>query len=322
MNSMYALETKNLTRRYGKLTAVDNLNLQIPAGSLFGLIGPNGAGKTTTMRMLAGLLDPSEGEILLHGESTRSSGSRFRHELGYMPDFFGVYEDMLVWEYLDFFARCYNTPSAQRDTLTSELLDLVDLADKRDEYVEALSRGMRQRLCLAHALVHDPKVLLLDEPASGLDPRARVEMRELLRELGSMGKTVIVSSHILAELSELCDSVGIIERGQLVASGPINQITTQAQLHGQKQGKLLRIQTISEISSTQELLSQMPNVMNAIENEGAIEIEFDGDAEATAQLLAQIVNQGILVTSFGEVSSDLEDIFMRVTVGNQAEGEL
>lgn len=323
---MYAIETKNLTRRYGDLTAVNSLNLQVPSGSLFGLIGPNGAGKTTTMRMLAGLLDPSEGEIMLNGESTRNSGARFRHELGYMPDFFGVYEDMLVWEYLDFFARCYNIPGKARKGLTDELLDLVGLSDKHDEYVESLSRGMRQRLCLAHALVHDPSVLLLDEPASGLDPRARVEMRELLRELGAMGKTVIVSSHILAELSELCDSVGIIESGQLVASGPIDQIAIRDQ--EQTRGKLLRIHTLADGTQLQQILDAQPSVLNVYADSvedaesGAasqttsqtkVEIEFDGDEEATAQLLAQLINQGIPVTSFAEVTSDLEDVFMRVT---------
>ncbi len=202
---MHAIETIDLTRKFGKLTAVDALNLQVPAGSLFGLIGPNGAGKTTTLRMLAGLLDPSSGKIQINGSTTNGSWQDIRRHIGYMPDFFGVYEDMLVWEYLDFFARCYDLPASRRLQIAEELLDLVDLSDKRDAYVQSLSRGMRQRLCLAHTLVHDPDVLLLDEPASGLDPRARVEMRELLRELGAMGKTIIVSSHILAELAELCE---------------------------------------------------------------------------------------------------------------------
>ncbi|MBV7332705.1 ABC transporter ATP-binding protein [Chloroflexi bacterium TSY] len=312
---MFAIETQNLTRRYGKLTAVDNLDLQVPIGSLFGLIGPNGAGKTTTLRMLAGLLEPSSGEIYLHGESTRTTTSQFRYELGYMPDFFGVYEDMLVWEYLDFFARCYRIPSKRRKQLTDELLELVDLVDKRDEYVESLSRGMRQRLCLAHALVHDPKVLLLDEPASGLDPRARVEMRELLRELGVMGKTVIVSSHILAELSELCDSVGIIEGGRLVVSGPIDRIAHQAHA----KSRLLRIQTLSDIDSTQAILEGMAGISQTYANEDAIEVDFNGDDQDVVQLLAALVHRGVPVIGFSEVSSDLEEVFMRLTEGNAIE---
>lgn len=312
---MFAIETQNLTRRYGKLTAVDNLDLQVPIGSLFGLIGPNGAGKTTTLRMLAGLLEPSSGEIYLHGESTRTTTSQFRYELGYMPDFFGVYEDMLVWEYLDFFARCYRIPSKRRKQLTDELLELVDLVDKRDEYVESLSRGMRQRLCLAHALVHDPKVLLLDEPASGLDPRARVEMRELLRELGVMGKTVIVSSHILAELSELCDSVGIIEGGRLVVSGPIDRIAHQAHA----KSRLLRIQTLSDIDSTQAILEGMAGISQTYANEDAIEVDFNGDDQDVVQLLAALVHRGVPVIGFSEVSSDLEEVFMRLTEGNAVE---
>lgn len=311
---MFAIETQNLTRRYDKLTAVDNLNLQVSKGALFGLIGPNGAGKTTTLRMLAGLLDPTEGEILLDGQVLRADSSQFRRELGYMPDFFGVYEDMLVWEYLDFFARCYRIPANERKRLIDELLDLVDLTTKRDDYVEALSRGMRQRLCLAHALVHDPKVLLLDEPASGLDPRARVEMRELLRELGAMGKTVIVSSHILAELSELCDSVGIIEGGRLVANGPIEQIAHQARA----QGRLLRIQTLEKVTEAESVLRDSDLVTDIYENDGALEIDFSGDETAVAQLLAELVQRGIPVVSFSEVSSDLEDLFMQLTAGSAA----
>ncbi len=202
---MLAIETRGLTRLYGKLAAVQDLNLSVPQGSLFGLIGPNGAGKTTTLRMLAGLLQPSSGEIIINGKPINQNLYELRTQIGYMPDFFGVYEDLVVWEYLDFFARCYNLPSNRRKQVIDELLELVDLSEKREAYVHTLSRGMRQRLCLAHALVHDPQVLLLDEPASGLDPRARVEMRELLRELGAMGKTVVLSSHILSELAELCE---------------------------------------------------------------------------------------------------------------------
>src|SRR5919202_871582 len=193
-NTEYAIETRALTKRYGRMLAVDHLSLRVPRGSLFGFIGPNGAGKTTTLRMLAGLLEPSHGEVWAAGQRVDRAPRTIHRLIGYMPDFFGVYHDMLVWEYLDFFARCYGMPPARRRKMIDELLELVNLADKREANVQALSRGMQQRLCLAHALIHDPQILLLDEPASGLDPRARVEMRELLRELRILGKTILISS--------------------------------------------------------------------------------------------------------------------------------
>ncbi len=310
---MIAIETRGLTRRFGKVTAVDNLSLRVPAGALFGLIGPNGAGKTTTLRMLAGLLEPTAGEIELNGQMTNHAWRELRRQIGYMPDFFGVYEDMLVWEYLDFFARCYDLPVARRRQVTDELLELVDLAEKRDTYVQTLSRGMRQRLCLAHALVHDPQVLLLDEPASGLDPRARVEMRELLRELGAMGKTVVVSSHILAELAELCDSVGIIEKGRLVASGSLDEISRRV-----RQGRTLRLKVLSNRDEAEAILRDRPGVGEVYEGSGYLEVEFLGDDEATARLLAALVGRGVKVVSFTEVASDLEDAFLRLTKGEVA----
>jgi ABC-2 type transport system ATP-binding protein len=307
---MNAIETKHLTRRFGKLTAVHDLDLQIPAGSIFGLIGPNGAGKTTTLRMLSGLLDPSAGEIWVNGQSTARGWQQVRQHIGYMPDFFGVYEDMLVWEYLDFFARCYDLPTNRRAQVIDELLELVDLAEKREAYVQTLSRGMRQRLCLAHALVHDPAVLLLDEPASGLDPRARVEMRELLRELGMMGKTIVISSHILTELAEMCDSIGIIERGQLVASGSVDEISRQA-----RQGHTLQIKSLSPGETVEAILRDQPGVRNIFAANDLLEVEFHGDEEAMAAMLAALINNGIRVTSFSEVTSDLEEIFLRLTKG-------
>jgi len=310
---MLAIETQSLTRRFGKITAVDALNLHVPAGSLFGLIGPNGAGKTTTLRMLAGLLQPTSGEIKINGQITNHDWRDLLRQIGYMPDFFGVYEDMLVWEYLDFFARCYELTPAHRQRVTDELLELVDLTEKRDAYVQTLSRGMRQRLCLAHALVHDPQVLLLDEPASGLDPRARVEMRELLRELGAMGKTIVVSSHILMELAELCDSVGIIEKGRLVASGPLDEITRQV-----KQERTLRLKVISDPGQAEAVLRGQPGVGKIYEANGHLELEFSGDDEATADLLENLVTHGVRIASFSEISSDLEEVFLRLTKGEIA----
>jgi len=307
---LFAIETEALTRRFGKTTAVADLSLRVPTGSLFGLIGPNGAGKTTTLRMLAGLLQPTSGQIVLNGRVANHDWRDLQRQIGYMPDFFGVYEDMLVWEYLDFFARCYDLPAARRRQVTDELLELVDLAEKRNAYVQTLSRGMRQRLCLAHALVHDPRVLLLDEPASGLDPRARVEMRELLRELGAMGKTVVVSSHILMELAELCDSIGIIEKGRLVASGPLDEITRQV-----KQERTLRLKVISDPGQAGAVLRDQPGVGQIREINSYLEVEFLGDDEATAALLGALVTRGIKIASFSEVSSDLEEVFLRLTRG-------
>lgn len=310
---MIAIETRGLTRRFGKVIAVDDLNLRVPSASLFGLIGSNGAGKTTTLRMLAGLLQPTSGEIVLNGQVANHDWREMRRQIGYMPDFFGVYEDMLVWEYMDFFARCYDLPVARRRRVTDELLELVDLAEKRDAYVQTLSRGMRQRLCLAHALVHDPQVLLLDEPASGLDPRARVEMRELLRELGAMGKTIVVSSHILMELAELCDSVGIIEKGRMVVSGRLDEITRHVQ-----QERTLRLKVISDPSQAEAALRDQPGVGQIYEVDGYLEVAFLGEEEATADLLAALVARGIKLVSFGEVSSDLEEVFLRLTKGEVA----
>jgi len=308
---MIAVETRGLTRKFGRVVAVDDLNLQVPAGALFGLIGPNGAGKTTTLRMLTGLLEPTRGEIVIGGQVANHDWRLLRRQIGYMPDFFGVYEDMLVWEYLDFFARCYGLPGDRRERVVGELLELVDLAGKRDAYVETLSRGMRQRLCLAHALVHDPQVLLLDEPASGLDPRARVEMRELLRELGAMGKTVIVSSHILSELAELCDAVGIIEHGRLVAGGPLAEIARQV-----RQGATLRLELLSDPEQAQAILRDRPGVGQIHVLDGALEVEFVGDGGAAADLLAALVAGGVRVTSFAQVSSDLEEVFLRLTAAS------
>ncbi len=223
------VETRGLTKRYGQFGALEDLNLTIEPGVVFGFIGPNGAGKTTSMRILATLLDPTAGEAWVGGYSVAREPKRVRQILGYMPDSFGVYDNMKVWEYLDFFAAAYGMPRDRRLGMIADLLALVDLSEKRDGYVDALSRGMKQRLCLARTLVHDPQLLILDEPASGLDPRARVELRALLRQLGALGKTVIVSSHILTEMADICDHVGIIERGRLLAAGPVVELLRQVQ---------------------------------------------------------------------------------------------
>ncbi len=235
------VRTEGLVKRYDGTLAVAGVDLDVEAGEIFGLVGPNGAGKTTTMRILATLLRPSSGEAEIAGWSVTRHPDEVRRVLGFMPDVFGVYDDMKVWEYLDFFARCYGLSPARRRQMIGDLLELVDLADKRDAYVQTLSRGMQQRLCLAHALVHDPAVLLLDEPASGLDPRARVELRELLRELRSLGKTIVISSHILPELEELCTSVAIVDRGQVLAQGRVADIERRLRF-----GAVLRVRVLAE----------------------------------------------------------------------------
>lgn len=304
------IETKQLTKRYGRLTALDSLDLTVERGALYGFIGPNGAGKTTALRLLAGLLEPTAGQIWLDGQDITQNPAQARRLIGYMPDFFGVYEDMKVWEYLDFFARCYRLEPARRRRVVDELLELVELAHKRDTWIESLSRGMRQRLCLAHALVHDPQLLLLDEPASGLDPRARVEMRELLKELSNMGKTILVSSHILAELAEMCNHVGIIEKGQLLYSGPLERL--KERLHGRRR---LRLRALSATETVEAALSRAPGVTAFHPNQAGWEVDFSGDDEAVAGLLAHLVQAGVQVIHFREMADDLESVFMQITTG-------
>jgi ABC-2 type transport system ATP-binding protein len=315
---MYAITTRHLTRCFGKVEAVEDLNLKITPGSLFGLIGPNGAGKTTTLRMLAGLLEPTSGEIRINELTMRKYGREIQWQIGFMPDFFGVYDDLLVWEYLDFFARCYKLSPARRVQVIDELLELVDLSEKRNAYVQTLSRGMRQRLCLAHTLVHDPQVLLLDEPASGLDPRARVEMRELLRELSSMGKTILLSSHILTELAELCDTIAILERGRLVIHGPLAEIQNQVAGHHR-----LHIHILSDWTHAARVIGSHPAVRQVypVERDGHVEqfeVEFSGDLAAAADLLENLVASQVRVASFSEAATDLEEAFLRLTKGEVA----
>ena len=307
------VRAEGLVKRYDRTLAVAGIDLEVPAGEIFGLVGPNGAGKTTTLRMLATLLLPTAGDAEIAGASIRRNPNDVRRVLGFMPDVFGVYDDMKVWEYLDFFARCYGIPAARRRRMVGDLLELVDLADKRDIYVQGLSRGMQQRLCLAHTLVHDPQVLLLDEPASGLDPRARVELRELLRELRLLGKTILISSHILPELEELCTSVAIIDRGQVLAQGRVADIERRLRV-----GAVLRVHVLApdrdSLEEARTFFAAEPDVASAdLLDDGTIEIGFRGDDEDTARLLARAVGTGIRVVTFSRAASDLEELFLQVT---------
>ena len=306
------VRTQGLVKRYDGKVAVAGVDLAVERGEIFGLVGPNGAGKTTTLRMLATLLRPSAGDAEIDGWSVTRNPDEVRRVLGFMPDVFGVYDDMKVWEYLDFFARCYGIPAARRRRMIGDLLELVDLADKRDDYVQTLSRGMEQRLCLAHALVHDPQVLLLDEPASGLDPRARVELRELLRELRSLGKTILISSHILPELEELCTSVAIVDRGQVLAQGRVADIERRLRF-----GAVLRVRLLLEgeaLEAARDTFANDADVATAILlDDGTIEIGFRGDDAATARLLAGSIAAGMPIVSFARAASDLEELFLQVT---------
>jgi ABC-2 type transport system ATP-binding protein len=301
-----------LTKRYNGTLAVAAVDLDIEAGEIFGLVGPNGAGKTTMLRMLATLLEPTDGDAEIGGASVRRNPQQVRRVLGYMPDAFGVYDDMRVWEYLDFFGRCYGLKAPQRRRVIADLLELVDLAPKRNAYVQSLSRGMQQRLCLAHALVHDPQILLLDEPASGLDPRARVELRELLRELRSLGKTIIISSHILPELEELCTSVAIIDRGRLLDSGRIADIGQRLRL-----GEVIRVKVIGDeagAATARDWFRAQADVASAeVIETGEIEIGFRGDDAGAAGLLARAVGAGLAISYFGRAATDLQELFLQVT---------
>jgi ABC-2 type transport system ATP-binding protein len=312
MSSM--VRTSGLIKRYPGTLAVAGLDLEIAEGEIYGLVGPNGAGKTTTLRILATLLSATSGEAEIAGISVRRNPDAARRVLGFMPDVFGVYDDMKVWEYLDFFARCYGIPAERRRRMIGDLLDLVDLGDKRDSYVQGLSRGMQQRLCLAHTLVHDPQVLLLDEPASGLDPRARVELRELLRELRSLGKTIVISSHILPELEELCTSVAIIDHGQVLAHGRVADIEKRL-----RYGAVLRVRVLGDadaIEAARAFYAAEARVASvAILDDGQIEIGFRGDDDESAELLARTVGAGIRIVSFARAASDLEELFLQVTSG-------
>jgi ABC-2 type transport system ATP-binding protein len=306
-----------LVKRYDRTVAVAGLDLDIEAGEIFGLVGPNGAGKTTILRMLATLLVPTAGDAEIAGASVRGDPTSVRRVLGFMPDVFGVYDDMKVWEYLDFFARCYGLSAARRRRMIGDLLELVDLADKRETYVQGLSRGMQQRLCLAHALVHDPSVLLLDEPASGLDPRARVELRELLRELRTLGKTILISSHILPELEELCTSVAIVDRGVVLAQGRVADIEQRLRV-----GAVLRIRVLAAgeaLEAARAHFAADADVASAeLLGDGTIQIGFRGDDAASARLLREAVAADLPIVTFARAASDLEELFLQVTAPGDA----
>ena len=311
------IEINNLTKKYGRRTAVEDLSLTVEAGDIYGFVGPNGAGKTSTIRIITTLLQPTKGEILVDGASIRKDPRTVRKAIGYMPDFFGVYSDMRVWEYLDFFGACYQIPAANRARLIGDLLELVDLEHRREDAVDKLSRGMKQRLSLARTLIHDPKVLILDEPASGLDPRARVEIRELLLELARLGKTIFFSTHILADVAEICTRVGIIEAGKMVATGDIDELQKMIMPHRQVQLVLL-----GAADQASALLASLTGVSavklpdpQPVGEKSLVEFDFAGDEEGMSSILAALIANQIRVIHFSEEGRDLEELFMQVTQG-------
>jgi ABC-2 type transport system ATP-binding protein len=317
-----AIVTKDLTKRYGALTALDHLNLELDPGDVFGFIGPNGAGKSTTMKILAGLLQPTFGTAVVLGKPVNGNGDFVRRQVGYMPDFIGVYEDLKVVEYLEFFASAYGIPRRQRKAVVEQVLELTDLKYKADAFVDSLSRGMTQRLSLARVLVHDPPILLLDEPASGLDPRARIEIRELIKELQRLGKTILISSHILSELGEFCNKLGIIERGKMIVSGTVDDLVARARAH-----PMISVRVLGDPARAVEALRGDPRVERIDRAEipssqsptgadnGQLLVTLTDANQHHAFLVERLVAAGVAVDSVHPERIKLEDVFLRLTKG-------
>jgi ABC-2 type transport system ATP-binding protein len=307
---MAMIETVRLQKRYGKLVAVRNLNIEIEEGDIFGFIGPNGAGKTTTLRVLATLLAPSWGEAYIDGINVMANPYGVKRIVGFMPDTFGVYDGMRLREYLDFFGAAYKIPKRKRSGMVDDVLTLTDLTNKADDYVSAFSRGMKQRCLLAKTLIHDPKVLLLDEPASGLDPRARIEIRELLKTLRVMGKTIMISSHILSELGDMCNKIGIIERGELLAAGDFREI-----LDGIRQVREIRIEVVDGADVAADVLEHTPGIFNVDRSGTEFQMEAKLGRTELAELHEKLVAAGVKILFFEEDRGTLEDVFLQVTKG-------
>lgn len=307
------LKIHDLQKSFGNFQALNHLNLEIKKGELFGFVGPNGAGKTTTMKIISGLMRADAGSVSIDGIDALTDSRKLKEKIGYMPDFFGVYDNLKTYEYMEFYASVYGILGRDARDLCNNLLDLVNLSDKMDFYVDSLSRGMKQRLCLARSLVHNPELLILDEPASGLDPRARFEMKEILRNLCSMGKTILISSHILPELAEMCSSIGIIEHGSMIACGTVEDI--QNTLNTTKP-ILIRIADRAYVSQAVFLLKENPSVKNLSVQDTTMSIVLQGasdTAKEQAALLSSLVSAQIPVCSFHQEEDNLESLFMQIT---------
>ena len=313
----WIIKTDDLHKSFGSFEALRGISLEVPSGSIYGFVGPNGAGKTTTMRILTTLTRPSQGQAWVAGHSVLEDRRAVRRAIGYMPDEFGVYEDLRVWEYLDFFAACYDIPEGDRKVLVADLLELVDLHHRREDMVDKLSRGMKQRLSLARTLAHDPEVLILDEPASGLDPRARVEIRELLGELANMGKTIFFSSHILADVEDVCSHIGIVEAGELIIQGSIDELKLQLMAHREIVITVMNQENAETVTSLVSAIGQVDaaEIITPKNGRARVRVDFAGNDEELGALSRRLFESEITLLGFNEEEKDLEHMFMRVTRG-------
>ncbi|MFC1854932.1 ABC transporter ATP-binding protein [Thermodesulfobacteriota bacterium] len=304
------IQLSGVTKYFGKLKALDDINIKIESGDVYGFIGPNGAGKSTTLRILAGLALPTAGTILIDGHDMSKKRKEVMKIIGYMPDVYGMYEDMTVYEYLRFFCKASFIDARKIKGIVGDVLELTDLTIKRDANIKELSRGMRQRVCLSRALLHDPKILLLDEPASGLDPKLRIELRELIRALSDMGKTIFISSHILTELSTICNKVGIIEKGRIVTSGSLEEIKKAI-----KPKKKINMRMIECHDGVCKILDAHESVFDLKDKAELLEFNFAGNDDELHQLLTKMIHDDVKIVSFSEEVIDLEDIFLELTKG-------
>ena len=313
----WIIKTDDLRKSFGGFEALRGISLEVPTGSIYGFVGPNGAGKTTTMRILTTLTRPSQGGAWVAGHSVLEDRRAVRRSIGYMPDEFGVYEDLRVWEYLDFFAACYDIPEGDRKALVADLLELVDLHHRREDMVDKLSRGMKQRLSLARTLAHDPEVLILDEPASGLDPRARVEIRELLGELANMGKTIFFSSHILADVEDVCSHIGIVEAGELIIQGSIDELKLQLMANREIVITVMNHEKAEAVASLVSDIGKVDaaEIITPKNGRARVRVDFAGNDEELGALSRRLFESDITLLGFNEEEKDLEHMFMRVTRG-------
>ncbi len=319
---MSLVEVRRLSRAFGNVQAVRDISFAFDAGQIFGFIGPNGAGKSTTMRILATLDLPSEGDCLVAGLSTVDEADEVRRLIGYMPDSYGTYPNMTVFEYLDFFARAHGLAPEQRRRAVADVVEFCQLGDLREKLITTLSKGMKQRLCLGRCIVHDPKLLILDEPAAGLDPRARIEFRDLLRLLAGQGKSVFISSHILTELQELCDSVAIVERGRLIATGRVSEVQAAARqiveakaAADEHHQHVLEIRLAAPHPRTAEILAEQPEIAEVRHDGALLSLRMRGGALEQAALLKRLIDAGLPICRFATRDANLEDVFMHLTEG-------